>query len=79
MKFYKTTGVCAKQIGIEIDDNNVIQKVEFCGGCDGNTQGLTNLIIGMDKNEVIKRLDGIQCGTRGTSCPDQLANILKEI
>ncbi|MBR8701228.1 hypothetical protein IX317_000544 [Fusobacterium sp. DD29] len=79
MTYYETTGICAKKIGVEVDSNGTITEVEFCGGCHGNTQGLTKLLIGMNKDVVINLLSGIQCGTRGTSCPDQLAQILKKI
>ena len=78
MKIVKTTGVCAKQIGIKLE-NNIITEVEFFGGCDGNTKGLEKLLVGMDKDEVIKRLEDIDCGGRGTSCPDQLAKALKTL
>lgn len=79
MKHYKTQKICAREIGIELDENGIITEIEFCGGCDGNTQGLQNLIIGMDKDTVIKKLEGIDCGSKGTSCPDQLAKILKSL
>lgn len=74
---YKTKGTCSKEINFEIEDNT-IKAVEFVGGCAGNTQGVAKLIKGMDVNEAISRLEGIQCGNRGTSCPDQLALALKE-
>lgn len=79
MKHYKTQKICAREIGIELDENGVITEIEFCGGCDGNTQGLQNLIVGMHKDTVIKKLEGIDCGSKGTSCPDQLAKILKAL
>ena len=79
MKHYKTQRICAKEIGVELDNNGVITEVEFCGGCEGNTQGLQNLLVGMDKDTVIKKLEGITCGRKGTSCPDQLAQILKTL
>lgn len=79
MKHYKTQRICAKEIGVELDNNGVITEVEFCGGCEGNTQGLQNLLVGMDKDTVIKKLEGITCGRKGTSCPDQLAKILKTL
>ena len=59
-------------------ENNIITHVEFVGGCSGNTQGVARLIQGMDVDEAIRRLDGIHCGPRPTSCPDQLARALKE-
>ena len=74
---YKTKGVCSQAIEFELDDNKVLHNVKFIGGCHGNTQGLSRLVEGMDSAEVIKRLDGINCGGRGTSCPDQLCRALK--
>lgn len=75
---YLTSGVCSRQITIEISDDNVIESVKFLGGCNGNTQGISALVKGMDVEEAIERLEGIDCGGRGTSCPDQLANALKQ-
>lgn len=78
MKFkYKTHGTCSNTILFEIDDNKV-HNVQFIGGCSGNTQGVSRLIEGMDVNEAISRIEGIQCGPRSTSCPDQLACALKK-
>lgn len=77
MNTYKTRGVCSREIRFEID-GNTIKTVQFIGGCSGNTQGVARLIEGMDVDEAIKRIDGIDCGGRGTSCPDQLAKALKE-
>ncbi len=73
---YKTFGTCSRAINFEVK-NGVIQSVEFVGGCDGNTQGLSRLLVGMSVDEAIKRLSGIDCGGKGTSCPDQLARALK--
>jgi len=75
---YTTTGVCSKKISFDIDNGRVI-KVDFAGGCEGNLQGISNLIEGMEINEAIKRLKGIPCGNKSTSCPDQLALALEEI
>lgn len=77
MNTYKTRGVCSREIRFEIEDNK-IKTVQFIGGCSGNTQGVSRLIEGMDVDEAIRRIDGIDCGGRGTSCPDQLARALKE-
>ena len=74
---YKTQGVCARSIEIDVEDN-VIQNVRFVGGCPGNTQGVAVLLIGMSVDEAIKRLSGIRCGFKPTSCPDQLAVALKQ-
>ena len=73
---YKTKGVCSREINFEVEDNKV-KNVQFVGGCSGNTQGVARLIEGMDVDDAIARLDGIQCGFKGTSCPDQLAQALK--
>lgn len=74
---YKTQGVCARSIEIDIE-GNVIQNVRFVGGCSGNTQGVAALLIGMTVDEAIKRLSGLRCGFKTTSCPDQLAVALKQ-
>ncbi|MDO4616057.1 MAG: TIGR03905 family TSCPD domain-containing protein [Lachnospiraceae bacterium] len=74
---YKTKGVCASAIGFEIEDGKV-HNVKFQGGCSGNTQGVAVLVEGMDVNEAIKKMEGIKCGFKPTSCPDQLAKALKE-
>lgn len=76
MKF-KTRGVCSREINFEIEDNK-IKNAYFVGGCNGNTQGIAKLIEGMDVDEAIRRMSGIDCGGRGTSCPDQFARALKE-
>lgn len=73
---YKTVGVCSKQIHIEVEDN-IIKEVAFLGGCSGNTQGVAALVKGMTVEEAVKRLKGIRCGARSTSCPDQLAKALE--
>ena len=74
---YKTKGVCARKIDFEITDGKV-HNVRFTGGCGGNTQGVAALAEGMDAKELTERLSGIRCGFKGTSCPDQLANAIKE-
>ncbi len=73
---YKTKGTCSQAIEYDIIDGKVTN-VTFKGGCSGNTQGVATLVEGMPVEEVIKRLEGIQCGFKGTSCPDQLAKALK--
>lgn len=73
---YKTKGVCSQAVEFEITDGKV-HNIHFVGGCSGNTQGVSMLAEGMDVQEVIKRLEGIRCGFRPTSCPDQLAKALK--
>ena len=74
---YTTRGVCSRMIHVTVEDD-IVTDVRFFGGCNGNTQGVASLVKGMPVQEVIKRLDGIDCGGRGTSCPAQLANALKE-
>ena len=74
---YKTKGTCSQRILFEIEDNK-LKNVQFLGGCNGNLKGIGLLVEGMDVNEVINRLDGIRCGMKATSCPDQLATALKE-
>ena len=73
---YTTKGTCSRQIDIVLDDNNIIENVKFTGGCSGNTQGVAALVVGMHIDEAIRRLEGIKCGPRSTSCPDQLATAL---
>ena len=74
---FLTSGiVCSQQIDIELE-GEVIRRIQYTGGCHGNTQGLAALCVGMKKDEVIARLRGIDCGGRGTSCPDQLARALQ--
>ena len=75
---YKTKGVCSRQIKISVDDG-VIEEVVFDGGCSGNTSGISSLVRGMNVQEAIKRLSGIKCGFKTTSCPDQLAKALSEV
>ena len=75
---YRTKGVCSKEMHIELNDDHTIKSVEVIGGCNGNLQGISKLVEGMDIDTVIERLDGIHCGMKETSCPDQLANALKK-
>lgn len=74
----KTRGVCSRSIIIDVEDD-VVRSVRFCGGCNGNTQGIAKLVEGMSIDDIIARLQGINCGGRGTSCPDQLAQALLKI
>lgn len=74
---YKTQSVCSRSIDIDIE-GDVVTSVKFNGGCAGNTQGVANLVKGMKVSEVIERLEGIRCGFKPTSCPDQLAKALKK-
>lgn len=74
---YKTKGTCSQYIYFDIEDDK-IRNVEFLGGCNGNLQGISRLVEGMSVGEAIGRLEGIHCGAKPTSCPDQLATALKE-
>lgn len=74
---YKTKGTCSQNILFDIEDNKVTN-VQYIGGCNGNLQGISKLVEGMDVDEVINRLSGIRCGMKETSCPDQLATALKQ-
>lgn len=72
---YKTSGTCSVKIEFEINDN-ILSNVRFYGGCNGNLKGISSLCEGMEISEVINKLDGIKCGYKSTSCPDQLAKAL---
>ena len=74
---YRPTGVCSQLIRVELD-GDTIKNVEFIGGCNGNTQGVAALAVGMTVDEYVKRCKGIKCGFKNTSCPDQLALALEE-
>ena len=74
---YKTSGVCSRSVEFGVVDNKV-KDVRFEGGCSGNTQGVAALVDGMDIDEAIRRMSGIRCGFKSTSCPDQLADALKQ-
>jgi uncharacterized protein (TIGR03905 family) len=75
---YQTKGVCSTEIEIVVDEE-IVRAVHFMNGCDGNLQGISRLVIGMPVKEVIKRLKGIECDGKPTSCPDQLAMALERI
>ena len=75
---YQTKGTCSRSIDIELDQDT-IKSVTFIGGCNGNLQGICALVKGMKIQDAIDRLDGIKCGMKNTSCPDQLACALKEM
>ena len=75
---FKPQGVCSREMIIELE-GNIIKKVTIIGGCAGNTVGVSRLIEGMDVDEAIRRIKGIPCGVRSTSCPDQLAIALEKI
>ena len=73
---YRPQGVCSQLMEVEVEDGRV-RRVEVVGGCSGNLQGISRLVEGMDVNEAISRMEGIRCGYKPTSCPDQLAKALK--
>lgn len=74
---YKTKGTCSQRIYFEINDG-IISNVQFLGGCNGNLQGIAKLVEGMNAEDVIEKIEGIHCGMKPTSCPDQLARAIKE-
>ncbi|SET29125.1 TIGR03905 family TSCPD domain-containing protein [[Clostridium] polysaccharolyticum] len=74
---YRTQGVCANSIEFEVNDDNTIKYAKFNGGCSGNTQGISQLVAGMNVDDVISKLESINCGFKNTSCPAQLAKALK--
>lgn len=74
---YQTEGTCSAMIEFDLD-NNIIHNVNFLGGCDGNLQGISKLVEGLPAEQVISRLEGIRCGWKDTSCPDQLTRALKQ-
>jgi len=76
---YRTQGTCSLLIDVMADENEVIQEVSFLGGCNGNLQGICRLVKGQKIDDVISRLEGIRCGSKPTSCPDQLCHALKEL
>ncbi|MBQ1737039.1 MAG: TIGR03905 family TSCPD domain-containing protein [Muribaculaceae bacterium] len=75
---YYTQGTCSSQIDFEIDEQGNIQDIQFYGGCHGNLQGISTLVRGMKAADVVSKLQGIRCGYKNTSCPDQLATALRQ-
>ena len=75
---YRPRGVCSQYMELEVEDG-ILRSFRVLGGCDGNLQGIARLVAGMPVDEVIARLDGIRCGGKPTSCPDQLARALKQM
>ncbi len=73
---YKTKGTCSQRITFEIEEGK-LKNVQFYGGCNGNLKGIGSLVEGMDAEEVVKRIEGVHCGMKSTSCPDQLAQAIK--
>lgn len=74
---YIPRGVCSRRMTVELSDSGVIENVRIEGGCNGNLQGISRLVVGMKAEEAIARMEGISCGGRPTSCPDQLSHALK--
>ena len=74
---FRPKGVCSQEMRVEVDDQGVIRKMEVLGGCSGNLQGISALVVGMPAREAIDRLKGIRCGVKPTSCPDQFARGLE--
>ena len=78
MKYtYRPTGVCSQMFEFEINEDNVVESLQVLGGCNGNLKGISSLLIGMKIDDVINKLEGIKCGYKNTSCPDQIAKALK--
>ena len=79
MKYtYYTQGTCSSQIDFDIDEQGILRDVQFYGGCHGNLQGISTLVRGMKAEDIMGKLQGIRCGYKNTSCPDQLATALRE-
>lgn len=75
---YSPKGVCSREMKVEIDDNGIITKVQIIGGCAGNTQGVSRLVEGMDAKTAAEKIQGIRCGFKSTSCPNELAKAILE-
>ena len=75
---YTPRGVCSRRMVVELSDRGVIENVRIDGGCSGNLQGISRLVVGMKAEEAIARMEGISCGGKPTSCPDQLAQALRK-
>ena len=75
---YRTKGTCASKIDLNIDKDHIIHSVLFTGGCNGNLQGISKLVVGRKAEEIIDTLEGTRCGFKDTSCPDQLAKALRQ-
>ena len=75
---YTNRGVCSRKTVVELDDTGIIRDIKIIGGCSGNTQGIMSLLKGMHAKDAIRKMSGINCNGRGTSCPDQVARALSE-
>lgn len=76
---FRPRGVCSQEMIVDVDEQGVIQKLQVYGGCSGNLQGISALVVGMSAQEAIQRLKGIRCGFKDTSCPDQFARNLERV
>lgn len=76
---FQPKGVCSQAMQVEVDEQGIIQKLDVVGGCSGNLQGISALVVGMPAQEAIRRLKGIRCGFKDTSCPDQFARNLERV
>lgn len=74
---YRPSGVCSRLMNVEVEDGKIMH-IEVIGGCSGNLQGISKLLVGMDAEQAIARIEGIKCGRKSTSCPDQLAKALRK-
>lgn len=74
---YRPKGVCSRLMRVEVEDG-IIRQVEVQGGCSGNMQGISRLLVGMPVQQAIERMEGVRCGGKPTSCPDQLAKALRQ-
>ena len=75
---FRPRGVCSQEMQVEVDDQGIIRDMRVLGGCSGNLQGISALLVGMPVKEAIAKMEGIHCGFKSTSCPDQLAQALKK-
>ena len=75
---FQPRGVCSRAMQVEVDDQGVIREMQVLGGCNGNLQGISRLVVGMNAQDAIERMKGIHCGPKPTSCPDQMAHALEE-
>ena len=75
---YIPKGVCSRKMTVELNDDHTIQAVRVEGGCNGNLQGISRLLVGMPVQQAIERMEGVRCGSKLTSCPDQLAKALRQ-
>jgi len=76
---FRPRGVCSQEMTVEVDEEGIIRNMQVYGGCSGNLQGISALVVGMPAQEAIQRLKGIRCGFKDTSCPDQFARNLERV